>query len=193
MASKTICKIEGCGKPSHQMGMCCGHYKRWWRHGDPLAGRVSNGGPLQYLKDRVGSTETRCIPWPFRRYRVGYGKVLFEGRIWKAHRLMCVMAHGEPDHPKLDAAHNCGNHNCVNPNHLRWATRKENCADKINHGRTNRGARHGNVKLDESKVREIRRLVAGGMRNIDVAARFEISPVTVAHIKRRSRWEWLED
>ena len=193
MADQSICNIEGCGKPSHQRGMCVGHYKRWWRHGDPLAGRVSNGGPLSYLKEQSASDTEECIPWPFRKYKIGYGKVLFEGRVWKAHRLMCVMVHGEPSPANLDAAHICGNHNCVNPRHLRWATRKENCADKVMHGRTNRGTRAGNVKLDDDKVREIRRRLKDGVEIARIAKDFGVSAGAISGIKSGSRWAWLED
>lgn len=38
MAIKSICKIEGCGKPAVGRLMCSSHYQRWQRHGDPLAG-----------------------------------------------------------------------------------------------------------------------------------------------------------
>jgi hypothetical protein len=30
------CKIEGCDKEVKYAGMCGMHYKRWWRHRDPL-------------------------------------------------------------------------------------------------------------------------------------------------------------
>lgn len=30
------CSVEGCCNPSVKKGMCGSHYKKWWRHGDPL-------------------------------------------------------------------------------------------------------------------------------------------------------------
>ena len=43
-----ICSIQGCGKPCHSHGMCSSHAHRFRRHGDPLAGRVSEGEPLGF-------------------------------------------------------------------------------------------------------------------------------------------------
>lgn len=189
MASNFVCKIEGCGKPVHNShGWCCAHYKRWWRHGDPLAGRASNGEPLALLERLIGHEGDDCVPWPHRKYAVGYGKVLFEGRIWKAHRLMCVMAHGEPDDWSLDAAHNCGNANCVNPNHIRWATRLSNCEDKKAHGTEILGSDRHNAKLTEADIPKIRRLYADGQMVKDIAARFGVSGPTVSNIAARRTW-----
>lgn len=38
MADRT-CSIDGCDRPVKGRGWCDPHYKRWWRNGDPLAGR----------------------------------------------------------------------------------------------------------------------------------------------------------
>ena len=35
------CKIDGCEKPSRNLGWCQMHYKRFRRHGDPLKGARS--------------------------------------------------------------------------------------------------------------------------------------------------------
>lgn len=42
MASSRLCAIPECGKAAEKRGWCNGHYIRWRRHGDPLAGRPSN-------------------------------------------------------------------------------------------------------------------------------------------------------
>ena len=48
-------------------------------------------------------------------------------------RIMCEEAHGPPPSPKHDAAHDtpngCIGALCVNGEHLRWATRRENMLD----------------------------------------------------------------
>ncbi len=47
-----VCTIEGCGRAHDAKGLCRAHYRRWKRHGDPLApltlapagsGWISNG------------------------------------------------------------------------------------------------------------------------------------------------------
>lgn len=48
---------------------------------------------------------------------------------------------------------------CINPAHLRWATRAENEQDKITHGRSNRGR---SKALTGVRVRRIRKQYATG-------------------------------
>jgi hypothetical protein len=36
------CSVEGCDRKHYGRGYCQGHWKRWQRHGDPLAGRAFN-------------------------------------------------------------------------------------------------------------------------------------------------------
>lgn len=193
MATKGICAVEGCGKPiTNSHGWCVAHYKRWWRHGSPTAGRISNGGPLEFLRALVGHDQDDCVPWRFRRYKVGYGKVLFEGRVWKAHRLMCQLAHGEPEDPALDSAHSCGNANCVNPKHIRWATRLENNREKKDHGTELFGERRPNAKLTPDDIRSIRLRSDLGELRKDVARDFGINACTVSQIVHRHRWAHID-
>lgn len=48
MAALRLCSIPDCDKPLYGRGWCRAHYKRWTRHGDPLAGgptKIRNPGP----------------------------------------------------------------------------------------------------------------------------------------------------
>lgn len=192
MAAKFLCSIPDCDKPVHNSrGWCCAHYKRWWRHGDPLAGRTPLGEPLAYLERLIGHEVEECVAWPFRKYDVGYGKVLYQGRIWKAHRLMCLMAHGEPSDWGLDTAHNCGNASCVNPAHLRWATRASNCEDKKIHGTELFGSDRPNSKLKEHDIPVIRRMYAAGRMVKDIASDYGVAGPTISHIVTRRTWKWV--
>jgi DNA-binding NarL/FixJ family response regulator len=46
------------------------------------------------------------------------------------------------------------------------------------------GSKAGGVRLSDADVREIRELAAGGTADTDIAARFGISKVTVANLRR---------
>lgn len=45
-------------------------------------------------------------------------------------RLICFAEHGDPPNDKCQAAHNCHNRCCVNPDHIEWQSRERNNADQ---------------------------------------------------------------
>ena len=57
----------------------------------------------------------------------------YKGKVRYVSRLVCEEAHGPPPTNKHEAAHapnGCIGVMCVNPDHIRWATRSENELDK---------------------------------------------------------------
>lgn len=72
---------------------------------------------------KVEKTKT-CWNWTGRT-RAGSGQYWLHGRHWEAHRVSFELANGPiPDGLLID--HICFNRACVNPDHLRLATRKQN-------------------------------------------------------------------
>lgn len=71
---------------------------------------------------------------------------------------------------------------------LRWATRKENGADRDRHGTNLRGERGTQAKLTEANVRSIRALRDEGWKQLDLAQRFGVSQVTISEITLRKTW-----
>lgn len=72
--------------------------------------------------------DTYCWNWTGYRGRLGYGNVTYRGEKWTATRLVYAALHGEFD-PDLDVCHSCDNPPCVNPDHLRVDTHKNNLMD----------------------------------------------------------------
>jgi hypothetical protein len=64
---------------------------------------------------------------------------------------------------------------CINPDHLRWATAKENREDALAHGVLPFGEKVGTSKLNPEKVRELRRLHSQGVRVNRLARQFGLS------------------
>lgn len=139
------------------------------------------------------ATADECWIWPMRRGDDGYGLVTLRKKRHRAHRVICQMAHGDPPSEQLDAAHSCGNGHlgCVNPHHLRWATRKENVADALAHGTHHHGSTHAFAKLNDDQVREIRKMLADGILQKEISKKFGVSIAQVCHINTGRRWAYL--
>jgi len=68
-----------------------------------------------------------CWPWTAKLETTGYGRVWWNGREESAHRVAYVLRHGQiPDQLVID--HVCNTRSCVNPDHLRAVTHRENNA-----------------------------------------------------------------
>ena len=129
------------------------------------------------------------------------------------HRLVCAAFNGAMPDDRQNVAHNDGNPHNNNASNLRWATHKENEADKVIHGtnmrgkpswvpperrprgqrhgrhtmpeRTARGERGGLAKLTEAKVTSIR---LDARPRKEIAADFGISVTMVGFIQRGISW-----
>lgn len=133
-----------------------------------------------------------CLPWPFGDNGKGYGVFHVKRRAVSAHGYVCERTYGPRPTRDHEAAHSCGKGHlgCVNPRHLRWATRSENSADKVAHGTVSRGARNPANRLSEDDVRSIRALI--GLRTQrEIAAQFGVCQMTISHIATRKQWGWL--
>jgi hypothetical protein len=192
VSARGACTIENCGKPHYAHGLCQAHYTRVRRHGDPLGGGPEYGLAQRFLENHTSNTGNDCIPWPFAVDRKGYGIVWFRDHQTTANFAMCHMAHGEPPTPLHESAHSCGNGHkgCVNPNHLRWATRTENHADKLIHGTHLRGERGSTNVLSESDVQKIR-ASKGIIPQKKLSAQFGVTKATISAIQCNKIWKWL--
>ena len=125
-------------------------------HAPPSKGK---GKGIQFLRGLIGHRGGGCIAWPYAKdTRLGRGGLGYNGQVWKAHRLMCVLSHGKPPVDKPHVRHTCGggHKGCVNPNHLEWSTVSQNQRDRRKHN-THHGATGSRiVKLTNSQVAEIR-------------------------------------
>ena len=68
---------------------------------------------------------------------------------------------------------------------LRWATGKENEDDKRKHGRRPH-------LLTEDEVKSIRRMISAGAMSTKIASAYSVHPTTIADIKFRRTWVWLD-
>lgn len=76
-----------------------------------------------------------CWIWAARTNEWGYGTMEINGKSIRAHRLSYLMFNGDLIPGKV-VMHTCDNPVCVNPNHLRQGTHKDNSQDMVDKGRS---------------------------------------------------------
>ena len=114
----------------------------------------------------------------------------------KVHRLVCEAFHGPAPVGRNDVAHADGSRTNNRPDNLRWASRAENMADAIGHGRLDGlakgicGSGNRNAKLTEDDVRAIR--AAPRRRGVlyELAARYGVSRNVVGNIRANTKVYW---
>lgn len=139
---------------------------------------------MDWLLAHANYSDPKCLTtWPFYRNPNGYCQVRFNNKSGYAHRIICELAHGAPPTLKHEAAHKCGNGHlgCVNPTHLAWKTKAENRRESTAHGRGTRTRHKNGAKLSQADVAKILAL-RGTMRQIDIAAQFNVSWQTISGI-----------
>ena len=187
------CNVYGCARSARGHGMCDMHHGRWKRHGDPLVSKRSVEPALRFINEvALPFAGEECLIWPFTRSDEGRPNIRLNRRRVSAARYICTLAHGDPEDPKLESAHRCGNGHlgCVNPRHLRWATRKENVADAIEHGVFPLGKRMPVARMRETVVRQIMD-AKGSASAREIASRFGVPARSVRDVWSGRKWSWL--
>lgn len=149
--------------------------------------------PIGFWEKVRRQRDDQCWPWLASTTRNGYGQVRADGRNQKAHRLSYTEARGEIPLGMV-VMHTCDNRRCVNPNHLRLGTPRENNKDRDIKGRqvSKRGEAHGMSKLRENQAAEIVALRSEINRRVsDFAVRFGVSKTTVRDLLAGRSWKWL--
>jgi hypothetical protein len=145
--------------------------------------------------------QTGCWDWTAAHHEKGYGRIGINYKHHRAHRVAFSLFVG-PIPDGMMVCHHCDNPGCCNPDHLFTGTTADNFRDMESKGRGSRkglylNGCHGNfkhgeanprAKLTNSQVLEIRRLVAGGMKQRAVADMFAISRQNVSEICTRRSW-----
>jgi hypothetical protein len=130
-----------------------------------------------------------CWLWTGWADKNGYGRLEFEGKRQRAHRIAWEIFKG-PVPEGLYVLHRCDVPACVNPEHLFLGTNDDNTADMVEKERQARGERHYKAKLTADQVLAIR----GDSRSqTSIAADYDISQAQVSAIQLRKTWAHLPE
>lgn len=157
--------------------------------------------------DRSGGPDA-CWPWLMStisgfgvtpEQQRGYGQFGGSGKKtgrWNvlAHRASFMVFIGAHIGADVCVLHRCDNPICTNPKHLFLGDRNDNCQDKMQKGRhnyrTHHGTDHGNAKMTDDIVREMRELYATKRASQNqLSVRFGLSQASVWAILHRKTWK----
>lgn len=150
-----------------------------------LARRLANG--------LDSAPDDQCWEWTRVCNQCGYGQLRVAGRMVYAHRLAYELGVG-PIPVGMHVLHRCDNPRCINPAHLAIGTRSQNMKECSERGRARIprtvkcGEENGASKLLEVDVRSIRRLLAQGRTQQEIADRFGVTQRTISDIKLGKKW-----
>jgi len=156
-----------------------------------LIGRNTKGiDMMPILRERmdrltVRDTETDCWFWKGEITNMGYGRIRVKGKNIGAHRLAFELAKGKIPEGML-VLHSCDVRSCVNPDHLRVGTQKQNQEDARLRNRTCFGEKNNKSKLTEEDVVAIRK----DSRTLkEIAKDYCVkSASTICYIKSKKTW-----
>lgn len=133
--------------------------------------------------------ETPCRIWQGATSAAGYGVRRRGRRLVYVHRDEYMREH-VPLPPGRRVLHHCDQPDCANLEHLFDGTPADNTRDALAKGRLKipliQGERHGNARLTEAQVLEIR--AVAGVAKAELGRRYGVSPQMIALILTRRRW-----
>lgn len=186
-----ICSVDGCEKPVLQKGFCTVHYTRMRRYGNPHEVRKPRGQALAYFEKLKEPWTDDCIPWPFTvSGRDARPWIQYKGRRGFTSRILCIEVRGDPESEDMHAAHECGNKDCVNIRHIRWLTASGNEIEKRDHGTSQQGSRHGQSKLTEKDVLNIRGTI-GAVGSANLARKYGVTRNQILRIVKGDQWRHI--
>lgn len=133
-----------------------------------------------------------CWLWTAGIYKDGYGQFQYKLKMVAAHRYSWELHFGEiPE--GLQVLHKCDTRNCIRPEHLFLGTNQDNVDDKVSKGRQHKpkGVLHGRSKLDDNKVRCIRRYYPMFTQR-DLAKFFNVYESTINKVVHYITWKHVK-
>lgn len=146
---------------------------------------------IQRFWNRVHKTDG-CWEWKASKVYNGYGRMWFDNKKQRAHRISYQLLIG-PIPDGMLVCHKCDNPGCVNPDHLFLGTSADNTRDMDKKGRRVSIYGGGNHKLTWEQVCEIRSKRKEGRTSISLSIEYGISYRHIRDIIHGKYWTKQEE
>lgn len=133
-----------------------------------------------------------CWEWKSKAGTNEYGNTTYRNSYWSSHRLAWFLYYGEIPQG-MYVCHKCDNPPCCNPNHLFLGTHQDNVNDREKKRRNKlprcSGEKHGQHKLTNIQVNEIRTMYATGRHSYrSLSGKYGVSFGEIRKIVKREVW-----
>lgn len=136
-----------------------------------------------------------CWIWIGQKRPFGYGKfqysLLHKKHHLDAHRFSYLITYGSISEGEC-VRHTCDNPSCVRPDHLILGSQSDNIQDKVVRDRQAKGSQHGNSKLTEQLVSEIRNHHHNGMQTKELTILYSVSRNTIQNVVNGKAWKHVK-
>jgi len=126
------------------------------------------------------------------KHDYGYPRVMLQGhgkKVTVSVHILVLTSFVRPRKPHEETRHLNGVRHDNRLENLAWGTPKENGADRVAHGNQVHGERVHTCLLQETQVREIKRLLREGARVCDLVRRYGVRKNVIIHIKKGRSWK----
>jgi hypothetical protein len=135
------------------------------------------------LAKKSKKLENGCIEWLGSQQTNGYGNITYFGSSVRVHRLAYMYHNNDWDISPSDfICHTCDFPMCIAKEHLYKGDPLLNARDRVKRGRSKYG------RFKKSELIEIRKLLSQKIKIKDIAKKFDVTNMTIEHIKRNKSY-----
>lgn len=178
----TLCCVAGCSNVSTAKKLCSNHYYRKKTYGSVDGGVDYQLKAEQRFLNSFQQDNNGCHVWVKNKDRNGYGKLSSRRKTIQAHRFAWEFYKKEKIPDGLVVMHICNNKSCVNPQHLKLGTLKENSFHAVLTGRS---------KIATLIPEQVKVIKSSTLSSKDLALAFGVTFSCIDDIRKGKTWRQL--